>query len=434
MLKKLSKILLIVLLVFIISSPSLTCLAHEDEEHDDSQDTATTTQTNEETEPEIYNGDLYLSGNDIVMDKLVDGNVFIFGKNVEITGDVNGNLFVFADNVKFNNCTIIYSIYACANSVYYDGGCYYGDVYVAANSLEMTFNSYVYRDLKAIASNIVLKTAVGRDADVLCTTLNLGEGTDISKIYGNLRYTSLFETNIPEGAVEGIATYTSPFALSTISTFSVIDTLINLLTGIVTLLVIYYIIKRFTPNFAEKLSTQELTFKKLLKSFGIGILAVVIFALSFVILLITSIGSELAFILLSLFTTICLISVPLLIIIIANIIKPILKIDKNLMFYVLLALVAIILEGLTLIPYIGILLSIIIAFTSLGLFINMFLPHKVLSEEEKLAIEEAKKIKNENKEKHKQEKLELKATKKQAKLEAKEKKIKDKKPKEKKQK
>ena len=62
---------------------------------------------------------------------------------------------------------------------------------------------------------------------------------------------------------------------------------------------------------------------------------------------------------------------------------------------------------------------------AVGTIINMYLPHKELTDEEKAILEDAKAQAKENKEKRKQEKLEAKEAKKQAKLEAKEAKKKD---------
>ena len=56
--------------------------------------TNTVTPSDEPTEEDIHNGDLYLVGNDIEMDKLVDGNVYLLGRNINITGKVNGCLYV----------------------------------------------------------------------------------------------------------------------------------------------------------------------------------------------------------------------------------------------------------------------------------------------------------------------------------------------------
>ena len=416
MLKKFSKILLLVLLIGVVSSSSLMCFADEEHNH---TDTVTTTQTNEETNstnedtPEIHNGDLYLFGNDVVMDKYVDGNVFIFGNNVKVTGQVNGNLYVLGNQVDFNDCLIRYSIFTCANSVYYNNcGTYEGDVYIAAKTLETTFSSYVARDIKAIASNITFKSAVGRDVDFISNTLDLGEGEDVPLIYGNIRYTADREISIPESSLEGTATYTKQN--------NIVDTLLSFGTSVVTVLALFIILNKLTPSFLQTVSNDNFSVLKLLKAFGIG-LATIATVLIFVFLLVgTRVGILLAVILALLFSILYIVSMPVLSIIITNKLKPALKIEKTSMFYLIITLVSIILHGITLIPYVGVVLGFIINTTAIGLIVNVFLPHKELTEEEQISLKEAKKLAKEIKEKRKQEKLEAKNVKKQDRLKLKE--------------
>ena len=152
--KKFSKVLLTTLLLIVTVASMSFCFATDAQVSNtttDTSDAATETLQEEEIDEEdIYNGDLYLFDNhDIVMDKLVDGNVFIFGNNVEVTGQVNGNLFVFANKLNLNECYVRYSIFACAGSIYYNGAC--NDLYTASGNLEMTYDSYVIRDVKAVA-------------------------------------------------------------------------------------------------------------------------------------------------------------------------------------------------------------------------------------------------------------------------------------------
>lgn len=429
MLKKFSRFLLIMLVVFFISSSSFICFADEESK---SEQTTTTTETNEEIlttgeaateEPQMHTGDLYVFDNKIVMDKYVDGNVFLFGDDIKITGKVNGNLFVFGNNVKFDQSVVRYSIFAYANSIYYNGGCGteydFGNLYVAASEFESTFNSYITGDFKSVASSITLKSAVYRNVDLISNNINFGENEDIAAIYGNLNYTSNKEISIPEGIVvgQGNITYHPTYDMTDID--SITDILIEFASCIVLSLALYIILNKVTPKFVEKVSDTKLSFLSLLKYFGIG-LATIALVLIFVILLIcTMVGISLAVILALLFTILCIIAMPVLIIKITNSLKPVLKIEKTSIYYLVIVLVSIILHGITLIPYIGGILSLIINITAIGLIVTVYLPHKELTEDEKKALEDSKKQAKENKEKKKQEKLEAKSAKKQQKLELK---------------
>lgn len=419
--RKISKFLLTLLLITMVTFSFSTCFAEVDGEVTKAAtNTAVTTSEDqvtpisediEQAQQEIHNGDLYLFDSNIVMDKLVDGNVFIFGNNVEIKGQVNGNLFVCANTLKFNECYIRYSIFACANSIYYNGAC--NDLYASCSKLEMTYDSYVVRDVKAICADAIFKAAVGRDVDLSCNKVNFGETESAPIIYGNLRYTANSEATIPEGVItdNGSVTYTKPNHTENIGE-AIVDIVIGFLTCIATALVIYALTKKFTPKFAEKLSNEKLSALNLLKALGLGLLSIIVVILASIILLVTAIGAKLAFILITLFIVLCFVAVPLFAITITNVLKPAFKIEKTSMFYLILALVSIVLYGITLIPVVGGILGFVIKMIAIGLLINMMLPHKELSEDEKKAIADAKEQAKANKEKRKQEKLETKNAKK----------------------
>lgn len=416
--KKISKLLLTFLLITLIVSSFTMCFADNDEETagavTTSEDGASTTtnDSSETKEESIHNGDLYLfDDKDIVMDKLVDGNVFILGKNVEITGQINGNLFVCANNIKFNESYVRYSIFACANSVYYNGAC--NDLYVATSNLETTYESYVIRDLKTINSNTVLKSAIGRDVDLRCNTVDFGSEDKIPVIYGNLRYSANNQMEIPEGVIggEGKVIYTKPTEVS--NKVNVFDILIGFGICIATALIVFTVIEKATPNFAEKISNKKLSVIEILKALLVGLVSILVVIIAFVLLLISSVGIELGFILLLLFVVLCLVAVPVLAIKITVALKPALKIEKTYIFYLVLALVSIILHGIKLIPVVGGLLGFLIKTIAIGLIISLFITHKELTDEERAAIEEAKNIAKENKERIKQEKLEAKKAKKE---------------------
>jgi len=423
MLKRFSKFLLTMLVVFVVSSSTLICFADEEHDHDHTTTTetnegTTSTDTTTSTEIETHEGDLYIFDNNITMDKYVDGNVFLFGNNIEITGRVNGNLFVFGNNVKFNESIVRYSIFACANSVYYNGGCGtssdYGNLYVAASKFETTYNSYVTGDINSVASSIILKSAIYIDVDLICDNVNFGEGQDVPIIYGDLNYTSNKEVIIPEGVITGNGT------VNFSSNYNIEDILIGFGTCIVTALALYIILNKLNPKFIDKVNNSKFSVIAILKAFGIGLATFAIVLVFIVLLAGTMVGISLAVILALLFAMLYIIATPILTIKITNTLKPVLKMEKTFVFYLVIVLVSIILHGITLIPYVGGILGLIVNITSIGLIVTIYLSHKELTAEEKLALEEAKKLAKENKEKIKQEKLEAKATKKEEKLKVKE--------------
>lgn len=404
MLKKFSKLLFLLLTISIIASVSICYATNAVTTSETNESTPVTTSETTEEDTNYY-GDLYIFDNNVTLDKVVYGNVYVFANNVEITGQIEGNLFVFAQKVNFNGSYVGGSIFSCANNVYYNGASTY--LYSISNKLEMTYDSYVVRDVKATANDLIVKSAIGRDANLIANKINFGEGEDIPIVYGKLNYSAPKQLEIADGIVTD---------KSTQITYTKSSSLMNILfrfgTAVLTALAVYIILNKVSPCFINKISDKSISTIKLLKAFGIGLTTILLVLLFTILLFVTMVGTKLALILILLFAVLCLISVPALSIAITNSLKSALKIEKNAKFLLVLSLVSIILYGLTLIPYAGIIIGLIIKITAIGLIISVFLPHKELTDEEKAKLDETKKQAKEDKEKRKQEKLEVKAAKK----------------------
>lgn len=402
MIKKNFKIFAILFIVLTIISSFSLCFADETTNEVANTDAnasqeATTEKTEDTKEPEVHNGDLYIFESNVKMDKLVDGNVYIMGNNVEITGQINGNLFVLGQNVTFgtkdekkdenaesttantNSCYVRYSIYVCANNVYYNGAC--NDLYVATRNLEMTYDSYVIRDVKAVSSNTIMQAAVGRDVDLTTSSLSFGNNEDKNPvIYGNFRYSANKEQEIKDGIVEGEVKYSPHNIIKSEKSIGakVAGIILEFLAFIVTSIVIYLLISKFSKNCIDKMSENN-NFKYVLKCIGIGILTLVLGIVLSVLLFITGIGSTLGFVVTSILVLLGFLATPISTIYIANILKPLLKIEKNILFYLVLALVSIVLHGITFIPYLGGIISILVFTLGYGIMATHLLPKKETS-------------------------------------------------------
>lgn len=389
--KKFKLYLILVLVLSLIFSFSLinvkatdeAVVTSEDPEASESLDTPSTEQSveTEEQQPtlEEISGDLYLSGIQVNMDKAVDGNVFIIGKNVKITGQVNGNLFVLADTVNFDKSYVASVSYVCANDVYYNG--YTNDLYVACDDLEMTYESYVFRDVKAMSSNAIIKTCIGRDFDLVASKIDFGEealstgeentnssevdvsSKEVPLIYRNLRYNSKTELNLIDGIVQGDITHNKKLSINLLSSNIFIDFII----AIITVTVVYLLLNKFIPKYDNKLEKQTLI--QALIALGIGLLTCIAVCLVSIILIIIKIGIILGIVLLSILLLLAILSTSIVVIFISKKIFTLLKLSKNYYMYIILAVVAIILSALGLIPYVGIVISIIIKLCGIGLIL-----------------------------------------------------------------
>ena len=125
--------------------------------------------TTEETQ-NVVNDDLYLSGNDINMDKIVNGNVYILGNNVTITGEVSGNLFICAKNVNFEEASYIEgSTYIVSNNINFNS--LTSSLYTVCHNLTIPEGCGVYNDLYSLTNKITLLGSIGRNAYIRTLSL-----------------------------------------------------------------------------------------------------------------------------------------------------------------------------------------------------------------------------------------------------------------------
>ncbi len=415
MIKKNFKILAILLILLTVISSFSLCFADEAKNEvaatteDVKETTDEKTAEEAETNQEVHNGDLYLFDNNVKMDKLVDGNVYIMGNNVEITGQVNGNLFVLANKVSFGtksesdaegketkkaeSCYVRYSIYACAKEIYYNGAC--NDFYAACGNLEMTYDSYVIRDVKAAANTAIFKAAIGRDVDLETSNLTLGQDEQSPIVYGNFRYSANAEQEFKEGVVTGEVTYKANNIKN--DSKSVGDTvkeiIITFLAVIATAIVINLILVKFAPDFAKDM-VKNISVGSIIKTClkGLAILAVG-FAIA-ILLIITQIGAKLGIVVILSLILVGLFATPISAIYIANSLKSVLKLETTVMNYIVIALVAVILQGITYIPIVGGIISILVFLLGYGLMVTVVWKNKEISDEErqeKIAKKEAAK-------------------------------------------
>lgn len=384
MLKNKSKlIVLLICIIMLISSISLATESTTPGENartaeGDAQTTPETPTTEAEpTEAEIYNGDLYLFDNNIVMDKLVDGNVFIFGQNVEITGRVNGSLFVCANKVTFGeNSYVFQSIFACANELILNGAA--NDLYAAANKIDMSYNSFMIRDLKVVADTFNFKGGVGRDAFVDANNFAFETTSGSSAIvYGNLTYSSNNELELSKELVQGEIKYSNLKPDTDTKSIGkiILDKVINFLETLLFTIVVFFLIAWFAPNFIEK--SSEYISKKSFKVFGIGLLATIVSIFLALGLLFSYIAVPLAFATFGLFALMISISSAITITCITFKAKEKLKFNKKYLTIITLAVVTLILWALKQIPYVSGIISIIVTLLGFGILLDyIFIKNK----------------------------------------------------------
>lgn len=268
--------------------------------------------TTEKKEDEIIKKDLYVFEESATMDKIVDGNVYIFGNNVKITGKVNGNVFVFGSDVNFtspypaddtehqqdNYCYIAGSVYGFGQNIKFDAVA--NDVYAFGNKFEMSYNSYIMRDVYLAFQDVELKGYITRNANIAADKIDFGKAPEdenaekeLAFIGGDLNYTASSKIEIPEGVVIGETNYNEAKS-NTSEEFvqkgkSITDYLFNLVRVLIYTLAMYLIINWLSPKFFEK--SAEILKTSTGSSFGFGFLGLVVVPVISLILLLLSLVS-----------------------------------------------------------------------------------------------------------------------------------------------
>ncbi len=385
MLKNKTKIM-VLLLAFLLMF-STFCFATEGEPTPTSEETNTITSTapgdnarvEEGTEPEptpeIYSGDLYVFDNNIEMDQLVDGNVFLFGDHINVTGKVNGSLYACGNNVTFaKDSYVVQSIYVMANTVTLNGNA--NDLYAFARKVDMSYDSFMIRDLKVFADTFNFNGGVGRDAFVEANNFNFSNSTDKSAIvYGNLTYSASKELSLSNELVQGEVHYQKALDSKESVTEVILEKVISACNAILYTLVVFLLCLWLAPKFLNNTSST-ITVSNIFRSFGIGLLTILLASMVSIGLLFTFIGIPLGFAIAALLVLLLSISGAISSICITYKLKEKFAYSKKYLTYLTLIGVVVAIWALSLIPYVGWVISFVVKMFGLGTIIYYLLTNK----------------------------------------------------------
>ena len=366
MLKKKIKIIsLIVLLVISLFAPIVNA------ENEVKVEATTTDQVNPISETQetitIKEGDEYLFQDNVTIDAPVDGNLFIMANTVTINSQIGGDAFIFANTINIEeNGYVLSNLFACANTIHVKGVAY--NIYSVGNTL--TIDGFVYRDVRSICNTLNINSMVGRNVFVDCSYINFKEKPNTENtpsiisygsIQGDLNYFSDEEIAIPEGAVTGETYFT---ALNN-HTFNISNYIYSLGAILVSAIVIWLIGLWISPKLLHNTS-HSMTLRKALQIIGLGILVPIIIALLSIIILLIPITSQLTILLLCILAILFFISTSVAIINVNTMICDKLKITQNLYKLGFLIVTTIVYWLLTLIPYVGMVISLIAIIWGIG--------------------------------------------------------------------
>jgi len=284
-----------------------------------------TTQTLIIPQEEIIDSDLLKAAESLIVSGKINGDAYLLGGTITFDGEVTGDLFAIGGVVKISG-KIGHDIRAAGGQVFIDaqvgqnisvaGGTVDlskdtlipGSILVAAGNLET--KAPVSLGAKMAVGRGVINAAIGKDVKILADE-ELIFGPD-TKIGGNLTYRGLKEADFQKGAVVSGETKFIPQAASdkelalpllnqakfqkglkkAILPFKVVNLLITFIIGLVLL--------KIFPHFF--INTSSLLKEKLTSSLGWGLLIILLFPITFILLILTLIGIPIALFVILLFT------------------------------------------------------------------------------------------------------------------------------------
>lgn len=315
----------------------------------------------------IKEGDEYLFQDTVTIDTPIDGNLFIMANTVTINSQVGGDAFICANTINIeNNGYILSNLFASANTINIRGIVY--NIYSISDTL--TIDGFVYRDVKTVCGTLNINSMIGRDVFANCTSINFKEKANTEdtpsvvsygSIQGDLNYSSDEEIAIPEDSVSGETHFT---ALKN-NTVNISNYMYSLGAILVSAIVLWLIGLWLSPKLLHNTS-HSITLKKVLQIIGLGILVPIVIVLLSIIILLIPITSQLTILLLCILAILFFISTSVAIININTMICNKLKITQNLYKLGFLIVTTIVFWLLTLIPYAGMVISLIAMIWGIG--------------------------------------------------------------------
>ena len=358
--KKIKIIALITLLIISLFSPIVNA---------DNETTETEVVPISETQETvtIKEGDEYLFQDTVTIDNPVDGNLFIMANTVTINSQVGGDAFIFANTINIEeNGYVLSNLFACANTIHVKGVAY--NIYSVGDTL--TIDGFVYRDVRSVCNTLNINSMIGRNVFVDCSSINFKEKPDTEdtpsiasygSIQGDLNYSSDEEIAIPEDSVSG----ETHFSQLQNNTFDISNYMYSLGAILVSAIIIWLIGLWISPKLLHNTS-HPITLRKALQIIGLGIIVPIVIALLSVIILLIPITSQLTILLLCILAILFFISTSVAIISINTMICNKLKITQNLYTLGFLIVTTIVFWLLTLIPYVGMAISLIAIIWGIG--------------------------------------------------------------------
>lgn len=265
---------------------------------------------------ENFDGNLWRSASDIIIEGKVAGDLFVAGNKVTINGEVGGSIFAAGGEINIGeNAKVFGNAYLAASTININGdieGNAYNfastfesgdkafakrDLYAFAGSL--TIGGWVERDFRGSAGTAIIQGNISRDAELYnISQLNVQNGASIK---GKLTYRSENDAQIGENTTIGNIEKQKPIAMTAdqkreAKNDSIAAWLLSTVYGLFAFLVVALMVVILFPNKTRALS------ESIAQKFGMnlltGLIVLIVVPVIALILFFTLIGIPVALILL----------------------------------------------------------------------------------------------------------------------------------------
>lgn len=321
------------------------------------------------------NGDLYICANEIVLSQnaVINGNVFAVGNTLTLNSKIeNGSLYATVKNFDMQYYGFVYRDLHVSASTANIAGYVYRNAFISAEEVTTTPTFSIKGDFNIdSASNLEFSGEVKGNVKINSKNINFNYVDTIQKnnnckIYGNLDYSSSKELQLEENKIVSGSINYSEYKKSNNLFSSLCKYIINLITSLVYIIVIYVLIHKFAPNYINKLSNIKVS--KFFICMGIGFGILILVPVLVLLLFISNIGALLGILLVILYILMLLIAKPIFIISVANLIRN--KKFNDAKNIVIIICISIIISLIELIPYVGSLISLLVMLSGLGLIVK----------------------------------------------------------------
>lgn len=322
------------------------------------------------------NGDLYVCANKIELgqNSIVYGNVFAIGNNIDLNCQVGGDLYATAENFDMKYYGFIRRDLHLTSQNASINGYVYRNSFISSDSIILD-DKFINEENFNVenANNLTFSGEVKGNANINSKQITFDTNKSNCIIKGNLIYSSKEQLNLEDGIVLKEISYSEYKSFKTSNILSSIwSYILNLLTSLACVYVIYLLLSKVVPNFTNKLT--DITWMSLLKTLGIGLGFLILIPIISILLLVSNVGSVLGLILLFIYIIVLMIAKPIFIITTATFVKN--KISDKINIYLYILAIAAILSLITLIPYVGFIISLLVNFIGFGIIVRNLMPSK----------------------------------------------------------